>query len=822
MSSNSFAALDDHAESSQNGSKSSTGLTFVLPPLSALKAQKSRKKVKLTYEEPAKKQPRPIKLKPLKEVLSRLIVQIKKKDDYAFFLQPVDLAQVPGYSDVISRPMDLGTMTVKVEKGRYRSLEEFASDLKLVTANAKTFNPTGSIYHTEADRIESYALDQITKAASTVIEYETDWNIDVEKDDEPVAVDEEDAAGTPADRVAGTPIDVDESRAGSPSALGGGKKTKGKKPPGALSESLEADGGLPGAKDGLGAFPPGSDWAELMLALKLKGKRYRTKKERMRMERGGPPVASDGSLDYPEMEDPFSVLSAMVPDPPSRPLLVPLYPTAESADSSFPAPINIIPAHDPPESSSSLVTASKLRTIKSAKPAKRRHWIINRNGPTRTRIKDVGDEDAVPAWKIAREPVATDFGSYATLPSVLADENKLQNVGEDLGSEVRLLDVLRRNLYQVPSASASSTTSPPDQTASAEDSGYWRGRVTEAEAYIRDVVYGGVDGLAYARSLAEFLTPSEPVQRNGEPPTYGELGMPVAHWVEANVLDPLTDGRHRVLRDAARVLNDLPLTPPQTPPSTSLALPGTTPLPATSDIDIRCQIELSLHAYPVASRALETLHAIHADKIDLPALINTPDELFHAEDVWAGREYREKRKREMDEALARDPEKNAAAYLQWAIAEHRQAEASTGYGAGAADAGVVEDAAMLAYALDAAADEVARFAGGGRGAAIVGVNGGTKEGDTVQVLAEGRASGADADGDVVMKTEDEDGGAAPPAGNGAPSEPQPQVEAEDPIMKKLRLNLLALAKRAPLDQIMKLPPELVPAHLRHIVPTADA
>ena len=49
-----------------------------------------------------------------------------RKDDYAFFLQPVDLAAVPNYTDVIARPMDLGTMTTKVEKGKYRSLEEFA------------------------------------------------------------------------------------------------------------------------------------------------------------------------------------------------------------------------------------------------------------------------------------------------------------------------------------------------------------------------------------------------------------------------------------------------------------------------------------------------------------------------------------------------------------------------------------------------------------------------------------------------------------------------------------------------------------------------
>ena len=44
-----------------------------------------------------------------------------------------------------------------------------------------------------------------------------------------------------------------------------------KKQSGELSETLEPDGHLPGFKDGLGVFPPDSDWAKLMLALKLKG-----------------------------------------------------------------------------------------------------------------------------------------------------------------------------------------------------------------------------------------------------------------------------------------------------------------------------------------------------------------------------------------------------------------------------------------------------------------------------------------------------------------------------------------------------------------------
>ena len=49
-----------------------------------------------------------------------------RKDDYAFFLRPVKSENVPGYADVVKRPMDLGTMSHKVSKGKYRSLEDFA------------------------------------------------------------------------------------------------------------------------------------------------------------------------------------------------------------------------------------------------------------------------------------------------------------------------------------------------------------------------------------------------------------------------------------------------------------------------------------------------------------------------------------------------------------------------------------------------------------------------------------------------------------------------------------------------------------------------
>jgi len=267
------------------------------------------------------------------EISVRVLTQWNRRDDYAFFLKPVDATLIPGYTDVIKNPMDFGTMTSKVERGKYRSLEDFVvcpplhdratsslqltpspftqSDFRLVTMNAKIFNPAGSIYHSEAERIEAWGLDHISKASAHVIEYETNWNIEIENDDDDpggggivnVNIDDEDMS---------TPRDVDGSMPGaSPAPSATPAPTLGRRGPrgsrkaqagasSTISESLDAEGRLPGSKEGVGAFPPGTPFSELMVALKMKGKRYKTKKERLRFEKEGPPYSADGSLDYAE------------------------------------------------------------------------------------------------------------------------------------------------------------------------------------------------------------------------------------------------------------------------------------------------------------------------------------------------------------------------------------------------------------------------------------------------------------------------------------------------------------------------------------------
>ena len=63
-----------------------------------------------------------------------------------YFLDPVDVSKVPGYSDIIDRPMDLETLEkIHLMKRNNNSsssvvLESFISDLDLIWSNCLTFN----------------------------------------------------------------------------------------------------------------------------------------------------------------------------------------------------------------------------------------------------------------------------------------------------------------------------------------------------------------------------------------------------------------------------------------------------------------------------------------------------------------------------------------------------------------------------------------------------------------------------------------------------------------------------------------------------------
>jgi bromodomain-containing protein 7/9 len=398
------------------------------------------------------------------------------------------------------------------------------------------------------------------------------------------------------------------------------------------------------------------------------------------------------------VEDPFSVLSALVPDPScAAPLVTPLFPPPPSQQDSsqqitLPLPINVpAPTKIPTAATTPAAPVSQPTPTESSKP-KYHHWTITRPAPQRGRAKDptIEERPPTPEWRKPRPLHTADYGLFPSL--AITDPSSPGGKIEVLATQERLFGALYASLenpaaVRPETSSFSSNNQPAMATA------------TVAQSWLREIVYGGWDGLAYLRSVADFVTPhanpdpnpdakEEDVSDRG----FFDANAALAGYVDAVLVNELTEGRHRTV-DAAlagQQENLATAEPPAVPPPTQL---------------------------------------------DLGSLISAPNELFDAENAWVG-------------------------------------------------AGANEDSAVLARALDHATHLLEQLQ---------------------QQHAQRARTGAGAEGmDVDVEPEEKES---------TGSKERRDLETE------LRMNLIALAKRAPLDQIARMPSELVPPHLRHVVPT---
>ena len=246
-------------------------------------------------------------------------------------------------------------------------------------------------------------------------------------------------------------------------------------------------------------------------------------------------------------------------------------------------------------------------------------------------------------------------------------------------------------------------------------------------------------------------------------------------------MDELTEGRHSLLSETARQLQR------------QLELRTHSPLVEPDpDFPLAAQTATSLNLAPTATTALQALLEIRSQKIDMGALINKPEELFLSEEEWAGKGLREKRKVMMHEALARKRPKNEdsdSRALEFdedssmQIDGDKMTDHSSLDNATSASNPEAESPEELAEVLDYVADLITEL------------NRRMKDTeDKSPLLMELSASGTN-DTNLTL--------------------------GEDAAMRNLRLNLLALAKRAPLDTIARLPLELVPEHIRPCISTLD-
>lgn len=241
------------------------------------------------------------------------------------------------------------------------------------------------------------------------------------------------------------------------------------------------------------------------------------------------------------------------------------------------------------------------------------------------------------------------------------------------------------------------------------------------------------------------------------------MGISLSEYVERNIIDPLTEQRHRLLRETGACLEKLP-----------------------KDVDstVSTQVHLSTTVYPQVAQSLIKLRELSTEKLDMAPLIWAPDELYIADSEWAGAAYMEEQKRKTEEerekSSAESPDKNAADYIPSTVQSPQE---------NAVRAFQLETPEALAYAFEYSARALIELGQGDRKSQI-------DSSDAMEIDADDREEKK-----TIVDSKE------PP---------------EDPAMRKVRLNLLALAKRAPLDTITRLPVEFVPQHIRNIVPTIDS
>ncbi|KAI8613075.1 hypothetical protein BC830DRAFT_1170570 [Chytriomyces sp. MP71] len=101
----------------------------------------------------------------LYEALEKVLTDLKNTTEHSEpFLQKVSKKDAPDYYDIIKKPMDLGTMTKKLNALEYNSKQEFAEDLLLIWSNCLTYNVLPeSIYRKKAIAMKRKSLELLKK-----------------------------------------------------------------------------------------------------------------------------------------------------------------------------------------------------------------------------------------------------------------------------------------------------------------------------------------------------------------------------------------------------------------------------------------------------------------------------------------------------------------------------------------------------------------------------------------------------------------------------------------------------------------------------------
>ncbi|POV98518.1 hypothetical protein PSTT_14370, partial [Puccinia striiformis] len=94
-------------------------------------------------------------------IIHHLLTSLQSHPSAWPFTKPINREEVTDYYNVIKQPMDLETIELKLENNLYLGLDQFLVDCKLIFENCRTYNPEGSNYVKNANRLEKFLKDRV-------------------------------------------------------------------------------------------------------------------------------------------------------------------------------------------------------------------------------------------------------------------------------------------------------------------------------------------------------------------------------------------------------------------------------------------------------------------------------------------------------------------------------------------------------------------------------------------------------------------------------------------------------------------------------------
>ncbi|CAD5225658.1 unnamed protein product [Bursaphelenchus xylophilus] len=108
-------------------------------------------------------------LKSIRTILEETLERLVERDHLHVFTQPVNEAEVPGYSNIIKKPIDFGKMYKKLENGDYRRVADLKADFDLMMSNCESFNRNNEHFLRYGQIIKSLG-SKILKEAEAEVE----------------------------------------------------------------------------------------------------------------------------------------------------------------------------------------------------------------------------------------------------------------------------------------------------------------------------------------------------------------------------------------------------------------------------------------------------------------------------------------------------------------------------------------------------------------------------------------------------------------------------------------------------------------------------